>query len=715
MSGGLLTLLFALLAVAVSMAVLIYSARMRARFSQAEPVRMSPHATTGECSDEVSDTDEPGCPESRLGEEVARDLRMSSDGAGGSAAAAEAYPDPVGGPTSTEPVARPRNTTNQSDLTVASEEAHAEHLINTGAQPEIADELNASPDEEEPKQERPVRCVSQQNNEANDDHSLDSATPDVTSVADLTDRLIEEHTAADAAPPGEPLSGVEAVSASLTESTSDDGQVRGPAVQDEGDRPKDEPTTRDQLSPRKQVRKKPPKYTGITRKAPQMNDAAQPSPNPAEREQAVQGEKSLPIQIRLRFDRDGFCDVSFIARRSASLPDDLTVVASEGKVHLRAMQDEWYQDVVPDDFSSVLRNGAVWMQQGTNGQCKWSLSGRELYVLASRPDISGYVSQSCLDLGRDHVVLCTEPLRSRVEEALLAAEAQPTTVLDQTFGTPPGWLVFRNVIPNAPVPPSNDADIFNALRPLPGIQISLERGIRIGHANWLEGHPPLIRVYGDPEHASDVRIDGRVAERLENGAYRTSAWDAVGSHSVWCAGRSKSYRIVPFEASWKLWDAYAFSFAPGSAQKLAICGPITRAASTEPWGSESFSVPETNPILLGSEPGQIVMAIRASRLHGAPLIASPGFRPIWALPRDPLHCDKKITHVLCVAGSDPPETIKHLGSASSSSNDAAVVRWCRMILDAGRKGLTMDPDSESVRALWLSHKHLARNIWRSRR
>ena len=551
-------------------------------------------------------------------------------------------------------------------------------------------------------------------NAPQDDGSPQSVETSATAVAEGTDRQTEEQTTAGAAGPEATGAGGVVAAAGAT-STSAGEQPLGPAAEEEGDEPSVEPATTDQLPRKKRTRgKNPHKYKGLVRAAPQPPYAAR-QPGCPGGEEPAQREHSLPIEVRLRFERGGCCSVSLIAKRSAGLSDDLKAVARAGEVNLRAMQDEWYQDVVPDDFSHVLRNGTVWTQEGENGQCTWSLSGRELYVLADRPDISGYVSQPCLDLGRDHVVLCTERLRSRVEEAIRETGAQPTTVLDEPFGAPPGWIVFRKIVPNESVPPADDADIFNALRPLPRIEISLERGIRLGYANWLDGHPPSIRVYGDPEHASEVRIDGRVAERMADGTYRASGWDAVGSHSVWCTGTSRSYSIVPFEASWELWDAYAFLVAGGRPQRLAVCGPIVRAATTEPWGSESLSVPETNPVLLGPEAGQIVMAVRASPLRGAPRIASPDFRPIWALPHDPLHCDKKTICILCVAGSEPVEPREQQGGGLNRHPDADVARWCQLILDANRKGMTTDLDTESVRALWLSYKRLARRIWRSRR
>lgn len=223
-------------------------------------------------------------------------------------------------------------------------------------------------------------------------------------------------------------------------------------------------------------------------------------------------------------------------------------------------------------------------------------------------------------------------------------------------------------------------------------------------------------MYGDSGHAPEVRINGEVAECCADGAYRARGWDSVGSHTVWCSGTSRSYSIVPYEASWELCDAYAFPVAVGATQKLAICGPIVRAVTDKPWDSvECLSVPETNPVLLGPEPGQLVTAVRVPSLRGVPRIASSGFRPIWALPCDPLHCDKKTIRILLVGENDASATAKEPDREQGRTSDDDVVRWYRLILNASRKGMLTDPDTQSARALWLSYTRVARRMWRSRR
>ncbi len=462
-------------------------------------------------------------------------------------------------------------------------------------------------------------------------------------------------------------------------------------------------------------KKTPGKYKGLDRTAPQPQDTDRQEVG-GEGGELTKRDRSLPIEVRLRFDRGGFCSVSFIAKRSAGLPEGMTVAAQAGEVELRAMQDEWYQDVVPDDISCLLRDGTVWTQEGANGKCRWSLSGRALYVLADRSDISGYVSQTCLDLGRVHAVLCSEPIRSRVEEAIQKTRAEPTTVLDESLGAPPGWIVFQGVVPKAPVAPVGEADIFNALRPLPRIKISLERGIRLEYANWLEGHAPSIRVYGDAEHTAEVRIDGQVAACGEDGTYRAPGWDLIGSHSVWCSGMSKSYSIVPFTASWEHWDAYAFPVTYGSQRSIAICGPLVRCVSDAPQSQAfSVSVPESNPVLVGQAPGQHALAVSVSGVRGIPRIASPLFCPVWALPRDPLRCDKKTAYILLIGAMAAPDAKRENLQGKGAGSDRDVDAWCRLILDANRKGLKTQPHTEAVRDLWLSYKRLARRIWRARK
>jgi hypothetical protein len=466
----------------------------------------------------------------------------------------------------------------------------------------------------------------------------------------------------------------------------------------------------------KRPKKEPRKYAGLARKPPEREDTGRRASR-AVREDTEKRDRSLPIEVRLLFDRGGFCTVSLIARRSPGMPEDLTVADQSGEIDLRGMQDDWYQDVVPGDISHVLREGRVWTWEDETGQYRWSLSGRELFVLAARTDVRGYISQPCLELGREHMVLCTDDVRGNVEEAIRACGAAPREALNSSFGVPTGWVVFKNIIPTNPAAPVSEADILNALRPLPKIEIALEAGIRLEYTTWLEGYPPLIRVYGDTEHTAEVFIDGYIARRYaEDGAYRVSGWDSVGLHSVWCGGTRKSYTVVPFTASWEAWDAYTFAIAFRSDQSMSICGPVVCAKSGESQVmAPSFLVPESNPVVLGATPGQYLVATKASAVRGLPCIVSPSFQPIWALPRDPLHCHKKTVRIILMREALPSESDGPVQKCTRRMVNDDVLAWCRIILGASRKGLQTEPDNENVWKIWLSYKRLALQIWRARK
>ncbi len=464
-------------------------------------------------------------------------------------------------------------------------------------------------------------------------------------------------------------------------------------------------------SRRRQPRKSPLKYRGLVRTAPKQKEAGR-SGSPDE---SSPRDRSLPIEVRLMVQRGGFCTVSLIAKRISNLPENLTVTTPDGSLGLRALQEEWYQDIIPPDISRVLGEGIEWGQEGDGNRCRWLLSGREIYVLAARPDLRGYVSQPCLGLGREHVVLCTERLRDPVEEAIRTAGATPSEVMDSSVGAPPGWVALRGIIPKAAVLPTDGPDIFNAVRPLPRIEISIEGGIRLEYAIWLEGFPPSIRVYGDADHSGEVLIDGHRASCGEDDAYRVNGWDSVGSHTVWCGGSSKSYSITQFTASWELWDAYTFPVSYGADRRLAVCGPLVREWPDEGGANRSLLVPETHPIVIGSVPGQCFAAARCARVRGIPLVASPPFDPVWALPPDPLHCDKRNTAIMSIGKPIPPELVRQRVQQVSCARRASVTSWCRLILDASRKGLHTRPDTETIRELWNDYELLARRIWRAQK
>jgi hypothetical protein len=430
------------------------------------------------------------------------------------------------------------------------------------------------------------------------------------------------------------------------------------------------------------------------------------------------GNRVLPIELRLLFERGDYCRVTLLPRRTAGVPEELTLSTPAGPVDLVALQDDWYQDVAPDNIGDLLRSGFVWRDEET-GQ-EWLLSGREIFVVAPGTAHRGLVSCPRLVLGREHAVLCTSPRLPAVEAVLRQSGCEGWTQLDESDGAPAGWLVLRGVVPRDPVPLEDNADILNVLRPLPEIEIALEGGIRLGYASWLDGYPPTITVYGNPDHTRSVLIDGQEAMTSDEACYTAPGWDAVGAHQVWCNSVSRTYSLVRCESTSQTWAAFSFPF-PGSpcGGRIAICGPLVRALA-EPNAVDDaaamrdiIQVPPTNPVLLGPLPGQILVTLPRQDVRGAQCIVAASFAPVWALPAQPLQCDKKASCVRLVGDLVAPGN--SAGTPQPLASSRAIEQWCRVIRDTGRKGLTVEPATLGAAELWNRYKRCARELWRKSR
>jgi hypothetical protein len=432
----------------------------------------------------------------------------------------------------------------------------------------------------------------------------------------------------------------------------------------------------------------------------------------------------VPIELRILFQRGGSCRVTLLPKRREDLPEECTVSTETQAIDLVALEDEWYQDVVPDDLGTLLRAGSLWTHKETGQQ--WLLAGREIFVLGAGTTHRGFVSCSRLELGREHVVLCTESILEAVEDALHKAGCGNWMKLPEADGAPPGWVVVvdtdrsgrpRGIVPMNPVPLDETSDIVNVLRPIPDIEISLEGGVPLGYSSWLAGHPPAIRIFGDVQHAHGVLIDGKEAVVSDGDAYRAPGWDDPGPHQVWCNNMRRGYSLIRLERTWEVWPAYAFPSPGRRGDRVAICGPLVRTfTNTEELGevakrTEVTRVPQSNPVLLGAVPGQIFEAVSRQDLRGAKCLVSPPFAPVWALPAQPFLCDKASHYIILVgelSGSgNSPERPAH------EPTPHAVSRWCRLILDASRKGLAVEPAAGGD--LWRRYKRLARELWRQTR
>jgi hypothetical protein len=427
------------------------------------------------------------------------------------------------------------------------------------------------------------------------------------------------------------------------------------------------------------------------------------------------GNHVLPVELRVLFERGDSLRVTLLPRRSPGLPDELTVWApSGGTVDLVALQEDWYQDIDPQNLGALLLEGVLWRDEAT-GQ-EWLLSGREIFVLASGTVHRGLVSCPRLVLGREHAVLCTTARLAEVEAVLREAGCESWRTLDDNDGAPRGWVLLRHVLPRRPIPWTDNSDILNVLRPLPQIEIVLEGGICLGYASWLAEHPPSIRVYGDPDHTGAVQIDGQNASVSADGRYIAPRWDSVGPHQVWCNGATRTYSLVRREPPSQSWVAFSFPTPSAHGGRIAICGPLVRAFTGPQAGgeeaamSEVIQVPPANPILLGSVPGQVVVTHARPDIRGAECIVSSPFAPVWAIPAQPLHCDKRESRVCLVGEPLPPGEAS--GEVTARISRPSIEQWCSAIRDAGRKGLAVEPADPAVAELWRRYRRYARDLWR---
>jgi hypothetical protein len=491
-----------------------------------------------------------------------------------------------------------------------------------------------------------------------------------------------------------------------------EGEAEGPALGPHGPR---RPTAK-----RPEPKPERPKYQPPGQRLPGTKIAPRPEQPEPERDRAS------PIQVRLLMERGGFCRVTLLPRRTPEMPVEIEVVAGGEPLALTQLQEEWFEDVHPADLGTLLRDGTAWTAALADGRTlRWVLSGREVYVLGHHPQLSGFVSAPKVLLGEPHVVLCTANILSDVTRVIAEGGSPSPVVLGSDAGIPDGWIGLRGVCPQIAVSSAADADILNVLRADADLRIVLEGGIRITRSAWLLGHPPKIRVSGQQSAGDTPSIDGKNAQPDAEGYLVAGSADQLGQHSVSCGNISRIYSIVEGLEHWEPWDAYCWSMGDLSLdEKLrrpTICGPLVRAPSSAPNGCKVVLVPALNELLLGAVPGEIERSDPRTDIAANKGIALPWFSAVWATPADILHCDKRNAKLLFVGERSQLHTLQpgprgvtlfDASPGSRKERNRRVVAWCTAVLNAGRKGLQIEPPDDDIAALWLTYRRCAKSIWR---
>jgi len=430
---------------------------------------------------------------------------------------------------------------------------------------------------------------------------------------------------------------------------------------------------------------------------PVHKPSGQAAKRPVHREAApaVSSEVALDIRVRLTLDRFGFCAITFLPGRTAELDDKVAVRLGTTSLVLIA-QEDWYQDLSFSDAGRYLHDGfELKGLLSDQRRARWILRGRDIYVLAAHPRASGFVSATRLAIGRSDIVLCGAGLAKAAEAVLKEAGCEGYSRLDETHGLPSGWAGFRGVSPvRAVALDAGTSDPLYAIKPAAEIEIEFEAGVWLRNSVWLAGHPPQIRVFGQTSGGPKVLIDGKEAQLTAEGTLVADGYDVAGPHFVYCEGLSRSYSIEEPPDSWETWPAYQFGEA-------LICGASVQSPPEES-GRRAFSVPMSNPLLIGAEPGQVF------RCSSRSVAIWKGFVPfdvVWALPAQPLICNKKTARILQF--SDKPLMPRR--------GETRLFVWSSSILDASRKGLRIEGGSPESTVRWAEYKKMARSIWRSHR
>jgi hypothetical protein len=410
-------------------------------------------------------------------------------------------------------------------------------------------------------------------------------------------------------------------------------------------------------------------------------------------------QSSLEVRLQLLTSRTGDVQAGLLFKRPEGFPASLAIKVRSNDVHLSAYGDGWYTADIgsQSNVATTLKEGLI-ASKHVNGTAltSWMLSaGREIYVAASQPGSAGYHTVPRLALGCAQFVVVREHLQKQVIEILAESceNAVQRLALDRAPLT--GWSVFGPVVPLKPVAHQDGDAYLNVIRPLPELAIVLEGGLCLRGAEWLEGFPPRITIAGPIPEGERVLIDNVTASADSTGVYRTPGCDDVGDHTVWCSGKSRTYRISAPPQFWEPWPAHA-------QRKGTVCGALSEYQAISPQ-AKLVTVPSSNQVLIGAKPGEV----HSASGQGEEWTGIVPFAPVWALPANPFQCRRNAVHVILMAAT--PVALP----SGRKPKPHAVRAWCAAILDCRRKGLQLDsPDAAS---LWDEYIRAARRTRRSGR
>jgi len=424
---------------------------------------------------------------------------------------------------------------------------------------------------------------------------------------------------------------------------------------------------------------------------------------------APRTDTSLPIRLQLVFGRDGSVKkLALVPHRREGMPSSIEVTAAHGCLRLSEWSADSYEPMPVSDIANELSEGVVWQAREAAQRWRWELCRREIYVLAAGDEfgLHGFVTRrkdQRLWLNTRHVVLAKESLREQVSAALVEAGCVVSEVYESTTpGVPSGWVLFRDVTPTRAVKMRDEGNILNVLCPAHEIEPQFVGGIRLEQNVWLAGFPPRISLAGELGNGFQVLIDDQLAQLANDGAYDSPGWDAEGKHRLWFGDRAETYEIRTMKEEWESWHAH--NFGTGA----AICGASTHRLDGV--RGRQVCIPTANPLLVGARPGEIFYCQTRHDVRSKIIVALVPFAPVWALPFDPVHADKRSARLVALDSLEPVSALEQRDR--NRRVNAAEKWWVSAVNDAGRKHLTLSAQSVEVKALWQRYRAVARHLWK---
>jgi hypothetical protein len=419
---------------------------------------------------------------------------------------------------------------------------------------------------------------------------------------------------------------------------------------------------------------------------PRLREQTRPanSSGPA-RSTGEQGAGSLEAILQLSFRPGGWgIATSVLLTRADGMPEELDAEIGGERHSLLAIDDRLFEPMQLSDDTPLLSNGILATSAAPPIR-SWLRTTRDLHVFSERAGVSGFASVPRALIGQENVIVCkSELVGTAIECAAITGSAPLAEVTGP--GIPDGWQCYRGFRPLHPAAFSGLDEKFLALSPLPNAAIELSGGIASARSAWVQGQPPIIRILGAEPAPGELTIDGAPASQSVHDGWIASGWDALGSHTIRFAGLSRTYEIVEIVEAWPAWRT-------SDASPYSACGArVSSAAQTL-----SFAVSGEACWLVGAAPGDIAFAAQTS---SGLAIATPAFRPVWAL--SPGRGGRPSLARAMPYQASPQRPAPH-------ASHEQILHWCQLVRGAA------PPRDMRERDLWLEYRRAARGLRRRRR